>query len=152
MKKIKNYYFIYLVAIVLVFILSTKLLIFNTQNYGIAPKLSFSYLIFINTFCFGLIGFILGLEYLLKEYKKEGKFNFKLKKFLTLGLPSLILSMIAPISLIFTNGYNKVINVIQSFMDTSLLVDVFYVNPNIAMIMFNIVFGFVLCTSFYKED
>lgn len=152
MKKLKNYYFIYLVAIVLVFVFSTKLLILNTQGYSITPKLSFSYLILINTFCFGVIGFILGLEYLFKEYKKEGKFKFRLKKFLTLGLPSLILSMIVPMNFVFIDGYNKVINLIQGFIDTSFLVDIFYINPNIAMVVFNIVFGFVLCTSFYKED
>jgi len=84
---------------------------------------------YISAIIFFILGVILGIPNLISEIKKEGKWKVNLPRLILIGIPSLFLSL----QIIFTIILQRLI--------------FFYVSPSI----FQIIFGYILITSFYKE-
>lgn len=55
-------------------------------------KISFTKQSFINLVTYGGVGAILGIDNLIKENSKEGKWRFDFKKLIIVGLPAFVLS------------------------------------------------------------
>lgn len=102
-------------------------------------KISFTKQSFINFVTYGGVGAILGIDNLIKENSKEGKWRFDFKKLIIVGLPAFVLSMPvfwAIIIIICLKG--KVDNIIMTIYNF--------------MIIFNIILGYVFITSIYIEE
>ena len=102
-------------------------------------KISFTKQSFINFVTYGGVGAILGIDNLIKENSKEGKWRFDFKKLIIVGLPAFVLStpvIWAIIIIICLKG--KVDNIIMTIYNF--------------MIIFNIILGYVFITSIYREE
>lgn len=102
-------------------------------------KISFTKQFFINLVTYGGVGAILGIDNLIKENSKEGKWRFDFKKLIIVGLPAFVLSkpvFWAIIIIICLKG--KVDNIIMTIYNF--------------MIIFNIILGYVFITSIYIEE
>lgn len=102
-------------------------------------KISFTKQSFINFVTYGGVGAILGIDNLIKENSKEGKWRFDFKKLIIVGLPAFVLStpvIWAIIIIICLKG--KVDNIIMTIYNF--------------MIIFNIILGYVFITSIYIEE
>lgn len=132
-------YFLYAVVLICYIALSDKIIVsLNNQYYHltISPFL----LLLVKTIIFIITGLLLGLERLVLEIRKEGKWRVNLPKVIFLGLPSLYFSIGTFIYYYFpivfvqeTLGYP-----IRYFLDGNLL------------IVFQIILGYTICTSFIK--
>lgn len=89
---------------------------------------------------YAAIGFLIGLEYLLKEKRKNGKWKVNLSKLILMGLPSLYFSLyfIFYCPVLFIR--NALIQPIEFFLR---------VNMNLITI-FQLLFGYIVITSLYK--
>lgn len=84
-----------------------------------------------------IFGGLLGLEHIIKEFNSEGKWFFDSNKFVIIGLPSLIIAFLPTflrLGIIF--AYGKITIFLLTIAATKML---------------NILFGYILITSFSKK-
>lgn len=137
--KIKNakFYIIYSI-IILLFIISSgyalrKLSTFAREAFQPLPLYRTSFTVLF------LFGGILGLESLLNEKNKDGKWSLNLLKLIVLGLPSLLVIIWHWFPIIF--GILLINARFPSIINHSIIY-------NLSVILF----GWVLTTSIYKKD
>ena len=126
---IKN--IIYLLLISILFLIGVNLISNYFEEVKITFKHNYLFISLVNFILFGGIGFILGLDKLIKELKKEGEIKFNIARLVVLGFPALILSF----------------PYILSIMGTEILA---YFEPQISLI-FNVVLGNIIATGINKE-
>jgi len=137
MRKKKQswlWYFIYAVVFLCYIIFSSKLLVYLQSLTARTFKLYTSWSIVI----FVVLGLLLGLEKLLSETRKEGKWKVNLPKILFLGIPSLYFSM----SLFFYISHIDFFDYLIPMCIQS--------NISSFMPIFQVILGFTLITSFVK--
>jgi len=83
-------------------------------------------------------GFLMGLDYLLKERAKEGKWRINVSKLIIIGVPSLVFGFMFYIIFLF-------------HIPTSIFPRVLFSENPTYMILFKILLGYTIATSFYKE-
>lgn len=134
-NKIWIKYFIYALFIFcLIFLdgyIARQQALYQKENFN----LSITYLI-ISMFIKISIGLILGFEYIINEYKKEGSWNINLPKLIFLVIPSLYFST----SYFFYEFNQSLAYPIFLFMKNSF--GFIYISQ--------LIFGFSIITSFYK--
>lgn len=136
MKNIKNWigYIIYLLLLICYILASHQLIEQLTSQTKMTYK---AYpLILGRTIIFILFGMLLGLDYIVREIKKEGKWKINLSKIILIGLPS---AYIVTCYLMWLNGISFIVThfiFILSTADFSTAVD--------------ILFGYTVISSFYK--
>ena len=84
-------------------------------------------------------GFFLGLNHLIEERIKEGKWQVNLSKLIIIGIPSLIFGHAFYLIFLFHISLGR----FGSFLVTK---------PSTYMILFRVLLGYVVATSFYKES
>ena len=137
-RKYKRY-LLYFVVIVVLLMIGGKLTAGYYNELAESNKISFTKQSFINFVTYGGVGAILGIDNLIKENSKEGKWRFDFKKLIIVGLPAFVLStpvIWAIIIIICLKG--KVDNIIMTIYNF--------------MIIFNIILGYVFITSIYIEE
>ncbi|WP_227847970.1 hypothetical protein [Clostridioides sp. ZZV15-6598] len=139
MKKSVRY-FLFLIILVILYLLAVKLNFYHYSQTRTDFALNFNRLIFINLISCGPIGFLLGFESFLNEYRKSGGWNIDVPRLIILCLPFLLLSAM-PI-LIFNFGIGR-LPIVGSIIITD--------NKLLSITIFNILFGYFLITSFYKK-
>ena len=85
-----------------------------------------------------IFGVLLGLEYIINEYKKQGRWNINIVKLLIIGVPSLLCTFFEPIYYLINMHFPLALRAIvlsKSFE-----------------IFTGILFGYVLITSIYKKQ
>ena len=87
---------------------------------------------------YGAIGAVLGLDSLIKERNKAGKWTINISKIIIIGIPSLIFAL--PLNLLLIDGIS-VPNVIMKIL----------ANDNL-MVICNVILGYIITTSFYKVE
>ncbi|OLS03036.1 hypothetical protein [Tissierella creatinophila] len=90
------------------------------------------------------IGLLLGLEYIIKEIRKEGNWKINLSKIILMVIPSLYFSM----SYLFMYLYND--NLIYRILTYPGFI--FIQNGSGFVFVFQLVLGYSLITSFYKQS
>lgn len=90
-----------------------------------------------------IIGATMGLEHFLKEIKKAGKLRINIPKLILMGIPSLYLT---PILFVFY-GENKFTQLLYGWIGKYLVY-----NANTLVFLFQYLLGYIIITSFYKED
>ena len=95
-----------------------------------------------------LLGILLGLEYLFKEKSKDGKWKINGAKFIILGLPCLLVLLWGwgPILIMQLFSMSNIKIIERPFLINTLF------NNNTSIIFLAILVGWVLTTSFYKEN
>lgn len=96
----------------------------------------------VGMFFYGTIGLLLGLEHLIEETKKEGKWVLNIPKIVLIGVPALYFSLA-----IFIFYNNLFLNNIWSFPIRILLTNG---NSNF-IIVFQVILGYTIITSFIKN-
>ena len=96
---------------------------YTSMSYNVIAEMVISAIVFL------IFGILIGGTNLISEIKKEGKWKFNIPKFILIGIPSLILSIKILLYFIFPFKIYLLIN------------------PAV----FQIILGFVIITSFYKE-
>ena len=137
-RKYKRY-LLYFVVIVVILMIGGKLTAGYYNELAESNKISFTKQFFINLVTYGGVGAILGIDNLIKENSKEGKWRFDFKKLIIVGLPAFVLStpvFWAIIIIICLKG--KIDNIIMTIYNF--------------MIIFNIILGYVFITSIYIEE
>ena len=124
--------FMYLGEYVFIYIKKLREVTFNSSVY------QYDLIIFI---FYAAIGFLIGLEYFLKEKRKEGRWKINVPKLILMGLPSLYFSLYA---FIFYFSVPSVVNILIQPI-------VFFLNNITFMAIFQLLFGYVIITSLYKE-
>ena len=138
MKKALRY-LLFLIILLLMYFLAVKLNYdFYTQFYT-GYMQDFKRYIFINLISSGGIG-LLGTELLIREYKKDGSWYIDIPRLLLLCFPSFLLSLMPVFFFMFPVGN---IPIIGNFI----MLDRIPLN----IIIFNILFGYFLITSFRKK-
>lgn len=85
-------YFLYALVLICYITISDKIIVFlNYQYYHLIISL-FLFLL-VKTILFIIVGVLIGLESLILEKRKEGKWKVNLPKVIFLGLPSLYFSI-----------------------------------------------------------
>lgn len=135
----------YLIYIILIFtLLYLDAYLSKQQVIDRATTFQFSYLYFLTTMVIRIcIGFSLGLEYINREMKKEGKWKVNLPKVIFMAIPSLYFSIV---SLLFNTFHNEFLQKVlykPSWYFIKLGYDFTFI--------FQILLGFFLITSFYKQ-
>ncbi|EGT4584790.1 hypothetical protein DAF82_10560 [Clostridioides difficile] len=139
MKKALRY-LLFLIILLLMYFLAVKLNYdFYTQFYT-GYMQDFKRYIFINLISSGGIGLLLGTELLIREYKKDGSWYIDIPRLLLLCFPSFLLSLMLVFFFMFPVGN---IPIIGNFI----MLDRIPLN----IIIFNILFGYFLITSFRKK-
>ena len=139
MKKALRY-LLFLIILLLMYFLAVKLNYdFYTQFYT-GYMQDFKRYIFINLISSGGIGLLLGTELLIREYKKDGSWYIDIPRLLLLCFPSFLLSLMPVFFFMFPVGN---IPIIGNFI----MLDRIPLN----IIIFNILFGYFLITSFLKK-
>ena len=77
-----------------------------------------------------LLGALLGIEHLIDQFKKSGRFKFNLERFLIVGIPAFVLSI--------------------EYLELYYVRTGLYYTPTY-MIFLRMVFGYYLITSMYKD-
>lgn len=132
-------YFVYALVFFCYTVLSNKLLISvykeKQMTYQIMPLILWSMFIFI------LLGLLLGLEKLILESKKEGRWKINLPKLMFLGIPSLYFSL--GILIYYSPSISQVLSYpIQ-----------FFLQNNIDFLsIFQVILGYVISSSFIKVE
>ena len=145
MVKISRYnwiiYFAYAVLLFCFIIISYKIYelgdMIRICKYNALPFLTLSLVIFT------LIGFLLGLEKLILEIRKEGSWRINLPKVVFIGIPSLYFS----IGLL--DYYSKIF-FISEVLSYPIRILINY-NPNFISI-FQVIFGYVISSCFVKIE
>ncbi|WP_261856880.1 hypothetical protein [Clostridium folliculivorans] len=132
-------YFVYAVVFFCYIVLSNKLLISvdkeKQMTFQVMPLILWSMFIFI------LLGLLLGLEKLILESKKDGRWKINLPKLIFLGIPSLYFSL--GILIYYSPSISQVLSYpIQFFLQNN--IDFFSV--------FQVIFGYVISSSFIKVE
>ncbi|UWD48189.1 hypothetical protein NYR90_16810 [Clostridioides difficile] len=140
MKKSVRY-FLFLIILVILYLLAVKLNFYHYTQTRTDFTLNFNKLIFINLISCGPIGFLLGFESFLNEYRKNGSWSIDAPRLIILCLPFLLLSAM-PI-LIFNVGIGR-LPIVGSIIITD--------NKLLSVTIFNILFGYFLITSFHKKQ
>lgn len=109
----------------------------NFEPYEMDLSLNHVVLVIVNI----LVGMLFGIELFLSNFKKSGKWKIDYKRLLILGLPLLILSCSYFVFLLFTE-------VIEPQISGSVL----SLYPEGRDIFYRAAFGYILITSFYKND
>lgn len=132
-------YILYFIAILVLLIIGGNL----TNNYYntlvSSNDLNFIKQTLINLLSYGGVGIVLGIENLIKENKKDGKWKFDYTKMIIAGIPTFLLSLPfvwAAIIIIFLDG--KVDNIIMTIYNL--------------ITIFNIVFGYICISCIYREE
>ncbi|MFZ7132782.1 MAG: hypothetical protein ACOWWR_10530 [Eubacteriales bacterium] len=138
--KIKSWlwlkYFIYMLIIIIAIVVGEQIL--KDIESNIALNFNFCLINIVMIIFYGGIGFLLGLENLMNEFKKEGSWVINLPKILWMGIPSLYFSSSLFISYSIPN--------ILSYP-----VGILFNNGTIFMVLFQLILGYTITTSFYKE-
>ena len=92
---------------------------------------------------YGGIGLILGLEHLIQEIKKQGKWVINIPKLVLMGIPSLYFSL----SILIYYINSQFVRDILSYPIGILLNN----SPNFISV-FQLILGYSIITSFYKEN
>lgn len=87
------------------------------------------------------IGLILGLDHLIKEIKKEGKWVINIPKLVLMGIPSLYLSL----SIFIYYSNNQFVRNLSSYPMAILSTCINFIS------VFQLIFGYSIITSFYKK-
>lgn len=131
-------YSIYSVVLVFYIIFSSKILIFEKEQYqrtfNNLPLIIWSMIIFI------VFGLLLGLEMLLLEMRKDGKWMINLPRLILLGAPSLyfssgILILSCPIALIRRTISYPIL---------------YFLKYEDILSIFQVILGYIIITSFIK--
>jgi hypothetical protein len=103
----------------------------------------FNYLILTGfTLATVLIGVILGLDHIFNEKKKEGSWSVNVPKLVLMGIPSLYASIIYYLASVNNQTVYKIfVNPVFKFFGSSTLF----------ITVFQIIFGYVIITAFYKR-
>ncbi|MDD7794145.1 hypothetical protein [Clostridium sp. 'White wine YQ'] len=139
--KNKNWlmYFIYALIFACYILFSSKMIISldkeSKATFNIMPVLIWSSVLFIG------LGLLLGVERFLLEIKKEGRIRVNLPKIIFLGLPSLYFSLGLFLA------YSPIMFFRQTF--TYPILRLLLIKSDFLAI-FQIIFGYVLITSFVK--
>ena len=139
----KNNWILYLVyAVLLICFLSFSYVILGFLNRIARTTFNFLPFILVSTIIYIVLGLLLGLDKLLLEKKKEGKWRMNLPRAILLGIPLLYLSLgeiiFSYCPILFNNqilGYP-----LQFFFGT---INFFPI--------FQIILGYIMCTIFIKR-
>lgn len=136
-----NSWILFLVSIIIIIILIYLDSIFMTENVYSASTWNVNYsAVIISLFLKICIGLVLGLDQIVRNISKEGKWKINIPKLILMSLPSLFfatLLLIASFGLpIFT------VSPLENFFKSGYI--------TILASIFQIVFGYSLVTSFYK--
>lgn len=137
-RKYKRY-ILYFIVILVLLMIGGKLTAGYYNELTESNNISFIKQSLINLLAYGGVGVVLGIDNLIREKRKEGKWKFDFKKLLIVGLPALVLStpvFWATIIIICLKG--KVDGNIMTIYNF--------------MIIFNIILGHVFVTSIYREE
>ncbi len=139
MKK-KWLRYIIIILFMCCFIFSGKASLDGAQDYmKYTLRMPFIWLITNSIVLYIGFGFLLGLNHLLKEKIREGKWRVNLSKIIIMGIPSLILSYAIYI-------------VYLLHIPPSRIRDFLLTGTSTYMILFKVLLGYVVATSFYKES
>lgn len=145
-KRIANVkgYLVY-IAITIGFIYIGGYLIENTFNY-LSNQFPFQFRTMIIRDCMLflyaiLLGAILGLEHILNEKGKIGRWKLNVARLLILGLPMLILSLMF---LIYFTGFARDLKIFNIFYSSK--------NFDGYSTIFRLILGYIIITSFYKSS
>lgn len=139
MKKALRY-LLFLIILLLMYFLAVKLNYDFYTQFHTGYMQDFKRYIFINLISSGGIGLLLGTELLIREYKKDGSWYIDIPRLLLLCFPSFLLSLMPVLFFMFPVGN---IPIISNFI----MLDRIPLN----IIIFNILFGYFLITSFRKK-
>ena len=84
---------IYLLLISILFWIGVKIRSDYFEKFKTTFETNILFISLVNFIFFGGIGFVLGLDNLIRELKKDGKIKVNISKLIVLGLPVLILSI-----------------------------------------------------------
>ncbi|WP_069999949.1 hypothetical protein [Cellulosilyticum sp. I15G10I2] len=140
--KIKDWLKYLLYIILILFIITIKVYVGNLSIAYSEQELRVNYCyMVISVLIHVCIGVVLGLEHIIKEIGKEGKWKINLPKLISVGMPSLY----------FALTYIRIYNGIQ-FLQNIIVYPVVqfarYVSGSVPL--FQIILGYVVITSFYK--
>lgn len=132
-------YSIYSVILVCYAIFSSKILIFEKQQFqrtfNNLPLIILSMIIFI------MFGLLLGVEKFLLEMRKDGKWKINLPKLILLGIPSLYFSL----------GLLIIVSFPITFIQRTLSYPILYFLKYDAILsIFQVILGYIIITSFIK--
>lgn len=130
-------YFLYAVVLIFYITFSNIILIFLNKQTQMTYN-TFSFLLG-STIIFIVLGLLLGLDRLILEMKKEGKWRINLPKVIFLGLPSLYFSVGT-----FISFYCPIV-----FIQVTLCYPLSFLKGNFIS-FFQIILGYIICTSFIK--
>lgn len=139
MKKALRY-LLFLIILLLMYFLAVKLNYDFYTQFHTGYMQDFKIYIFINLISSGGIGLLLGTELLIREYKKDGSWYIDIPRLLLLCFPSFLLSLMPVFFFMFPVAN---IPIIGNFI----MLDRIPLN----IIIFNILFGYFLITSFRKK-
>ena len=132
-------YILYFAVILFLLVIGGKMTANYYNDLVDFNELSFIRQTLINLLSYGGVGIVLGMESLIKENRKDGKWRFNYKKMIVIGIPALVLSLPmiwGIIIIICLNGkVNDNVMTIYNFMT-----------------IFNVIFGYILITSIYREE
>lgn len=134
-RKIVFYVVVFIIFLILI-CLSNEVF-YSFEKIDIINNRFLIQLLFFVIYC--VMGMIIGLENLLAEKRKKGKWHFKFARMLIWGLP--ILLIIFPIWLFYYGEY----------MMTTWQVAYYSLSFN-ARDIFGFIFGYILLTGFYKVE
>lgn len=122
---------IYILLILILFWIGVKLRSNYFQEVKMTFKHNYLFVSLVNFIFFGGIGFILGLDKLIKELKKDGEIKVNIPRLVVLGIPILILSI--PYILLIMGAQIPA-----------------YFEPHLSLI-FSVALGNIIATSINKE-
>lgn len=129
-------YFVY-ALILFGFILVSQVITKEFQRVASVTYNTYPF-IYATIFCSMLTGFLVGLDALLREGKRKGKWKVNAEKLIFMGFPSLYFTFKDFIPL---RMFSRVLS--PSFLP--------YINPE-TITIFAIILGYSCSTSFYKKD
>lgn len=134
-------YFLYSAILIGYITISNKMLLFlneqRARTYDNFPYMTWSTIIFI------LLGALIGLEKFILEVRKEGPWKVNLPKVILLGIPSLY----------FTFGWTLYYFPVKFLYQTLAYPIQFFLLGNFKLLpVFQMIFGYVIVTSFIKVD
>jgi hypothetical protein len=139
-KSWLKYFILSFIVFTLIFLGKYSLDLLEKLQNKLFKPLYLQYNLLTFAFC-SLIGIVIGFEYFLKEMKKKGRWKANIPKLILVGLPSLCFAFYAFVFVYLLN-INGILGRPLEFLLSG--------NLNL-MIVFQVIFGYVIITSFYKE-